>query len=168
MLISSAWYARRDQPLRMGIWFSFNGVASILGGLLAYGLGHIKSSIDSWKWMFLVTGALSVLWSVALWFMLPDHQGKAWFLNEEEKLASIEMVRSNHTGIHSRKFQRGQLVEALTDIKTWVFTIMALVWNVPNSIATFGNLVIKNFGFGVLETTLVSESRQNSSTYHIN
>lgn len=136
MLISSAWYARQDQPLRMGIWFSFNGVALILGGILAYGLGHIHVGIASWKWMFLVTGALSVIWSVVLWFLLPDHQGKAWFLNDAEKRAAVEMVRSNHTGIHNNKFCRKQLVEALTDVKTWTFFLMALVWNVPNSVAT--------------------------------
>ncbi|KAL2434582.1 putative transporter [Exophiala dermatitidis] len=155
ILISSAWYARRDQPLRMGFWFSFNGVAQIVGGLLSYGLGHIHVGIASWKWMFLVTGALSVLWAIVLWFMLPDNQGTAWFLNQEEKHASVEMVRQNHTGIHNNKFQREQLVEALRDIKTWAFFWMALIWNVPNSIATFGSLVIKNFDYGVLETTLL-------------
>ncbi|OAQ77997.1 MFS transporter, ACS family, allantoate permease [Purpureocillium lilacinum] len=155
MLISSAWYARQDQPLRMGIWFSFNGVALILGGILAYGLGHIQVGIASWKWMFLVTGALSVLWAVLLWFMLPDHQGTAWFLTDAEKRAAVEMVRHNHTGIHNNNFRSGQLWEALTDVKTWAFFLMATIWNVPNSIATFGNLVIKNFDYGVLETTLL-------------
>ncbi|KAJ6447308.1 MFS transporter, ACS family, allantoate permease [Purpureocillium lavendulum] len=155
MLISSAWYARKDQPLRMGIWFSFNGVALILGGILAYGLGHIHVGIASWKWMFLVTGALSVVWAVLLWFLLPDHQGTAWFLDEAEKHAAVEMVRLNHTGIHNNKFRSDQLVEALTDVKTWIFFLMATIWNVPNSIATFGNLVIKNFDYGVLETTLL-------------
>jgi MFS family permease len=136
ILISSAWYARRDQPLRMGIWFSFNGIAQILGGLLSYGLGHIHSSIASWKWMFIVTGALSIIWSGILWFFLPEHQGKARFLDEQEKRASLEMVRSNHTGIHNNKFKSKQLVEALTDVKTWTFAFMAFVWNIPNSIAT--------------------------------
>ncbi|KAK6385596.1 uncharacterized protein PV06_08172 [Exophiala oligosperma] len=155
ILISGAWYARQDQPLRMGFWFSFNGVAQIVGGLLSYGLGHIHVGIASWKWMFLVTGAISVLWAIVLWFMLPDNQGTAWFLNDEEKYASIEMVRQNHTGIHNTKFRREQLVEALCDFKTWAFFWMALIWNVPNSIATFGSLVIKNFDYGVLETTLL-------------
>ncbi|KIW12276.1 hypothetical protein PV08_09553 [Exophiala spinifera] len=155
ILISGAWYARQDQPLRMGFWFSFNGIAQILGGLLSYGLGHIHVGIASWKWMFLVTGAISVLWAIVLWFMLPDNQGTAWFLNDEEKYASIEMVRQNHTGIHNTKFRREQLVEALCDLKTWAFFWMALIWNIPNAMVTFGSLVIKNFGYGVLETTLL-------------
>lgn len=162
----------------MGIWFSFNGIAQIVGGLLSYGLGHIHVGIASWKWMFLTTGAISVLWAIIMWFLLPNNQGTAWFLNEEEKRAAVEMVRQNQTGIHNSEFHREQLVEALCDIKTWMFFLMALIWNVPNSIATvslstrsptdvvehtltkmlqFGSLVIKNFNYGVLETTLVSQ-----------
>jgi len=68
--------------------------------------------------------------------MLPDHQGTAWFLTDAEKRAAVEMVRHNHTGIHNNNFRSGQLWEALTDVKTWAFFLMATIWNVPNSIAT--------------------------------
>jgi MFS transporter, ACS family, allantoate permease len=136
ILLSSAWYSRQQQPLRMGIWFSFNGIAQILGGILAYGLGHINVGIASWKWMFLVTAAISIIWSIVLWFALPDNQGKAWFLSDDEKRAAIEMVRQNQTGIYNNKFRREQFMEAMGDPKTWLFAFLALVWNVPNSIAT--------------------------------
>ncbi|KAJ6172192.1 MFS transporter ACS family allantoate permease [Penicillium chermesinum] len=157
MLISTGWYARRDQPLRMGVWFSFNGLAQIVGGLLSYGLGHIHvNNIAPWKWMFIVTAALSIIWSIVLFLMLPDSQLTAWFLKDNaEKHAAIEMIRENNTGIHSRKFKKEQLVEALLDPMTWMLFFMALVWNIPNSIATFGNLLVKDFGYSTLETTLL-------------
>lgn len=138
MLISTAWYDRRDQPLRMGFWFSFNGIALIVGGLLAYGLGHIHvNNIEPWKWMFIVTAAISILWSIILFVLLPDSQLTAWFLkSDEEKHAAIEMVRHNNTGIHSKTFKREQLVEAFLDPKVWMLFAMALIWNIPNSIAT--------------------------------
>lgn len=138
MLISTGWYARQDQPVRMGIWFSFNGLAQIVGGLLSYGLGHIHvDNIAPWKWMFIVTAALSILWSIVLFLMLPDSQLTAWFLKDDaEKHAAIEMIRENNTGIHSRKFKKEQLVEALMDPMTWLLFFTALVWNIPNSIAT--------------------------------
>lgn len=120
----------------MGIWFSFNGLAVAVGGILSYGLGHIHVGIASWKWMFLVTGALSILWSIVLWFYLPNHQGTAWFLNDAEKQAALEMVRGNHTGIHNNKFRRDHFKEAIMDVKTWAFFLAALVWNIPNSITT--------------------------------
>jgi len=139
----------------MGFWFSFNGVAQILGGLLAYGLGHIKSSIASWKWMYLVIGAITAIWSVVLFFALPNNQLDAWFLKGDEKRIAIEMIRDNNTGIHNKTFKKEQFIESLTDVKTWWMFLLAFLINIPNSVASFGNIVISGFGFSSLETTLV-------------
>lgn len=42
------WYKRSEQPLRHAAWFLGNSVAGIIGGLMAYGIGHIES-IAAWK-----------------------------------------------------------------------------------------------------------------------
>lgn len=43
----------------------------MLGGLLSYGIGQIKS-FPVWKAIFLLCGAITVLWGVLLFFLLPD------------------------------------------------------------------------------------------------
>ncbi|KAH9907175.1 MFS transporter [Xylariomycetidae sp. FL2044] len=156
MLITNGWYPRKNQSFRMGFWFSFNGTAQILGGLLSYGLGNIRSGIASWKWMFLVTGALSFFWAIFIWFAVPDSQLDAGFLTESEKRTSLEMIRSNNTGIHNKTFKKEQMIEALTDVKTWVFFMITFLINIPNSVVSFGTLVISGFGFTSLQTTLLS------------
>lgn len=40
MMICGMFYSRQDQPFRMCTFLSFNGVATIVGGLLGFGLGH--------------------------------------------------------------------------------------------------------------------------------
>lgn len=37
MIITSMWYTRRQQPVRMGLWYTANGFGIALGGLLGYG-----------------------------------------------------------------------------------------------------------------------------------
>jgi MFS family permease len=155
ILINAAWWPREVQPFRMGFWFSFNGVAQIVGGLLSYGLGHIQSSIESWKWMFLVTGAMTTLWSIFLFFALPNNQLDAWFLKGDEKRIALEMIRDNNTGIHNKSFKKEQFIEALTDMKTWIMFLLNFLINIPNSVASFGTIVISGFGYSSLETTLV-------------
>jgi MFS family permease len=136
ILISSAWYSRKDQPLRFGVWFSANGLAQIFGGLLSYGLGHIHvEAIHSWKWLFLITGALTVFWSIFLILSLPTSQANAKWLTDNEKVAAIEMVRDNHTGIHNKTFNPAQLKEALLDPKTYIFFWFAFFGNLPNSVS---------------------------------
>lgn len=54
MLITSMWYTRREQPVRIGLWYTANGFGIALGGLLGYGIGNIKGSLPSWKYEFIV------------------------------------------------------------------------------------------------------------------
>jgi ACS family allantoate permease-like MFS transporter len=48
-LITGMWYKREEQPLRHGIWFLGNAIATMFGGLLAYGIAHIGGSLPSWR-----------------------------------------------------------------------------------------------------------------------
>lgn len=42
--ITNMWYRRSEQTLRNSFWYASLGGVNILGSILAYGLGHIKSS----------------------------------------------------------------------------------------------------------------------------
>lgn len=57
-LFTSQWYTQAEQATRIGIWFSFNGFAQILGGLVAYGIAtgleRHPAAVESWKVLFLV------------------------------------------------------------------------------------------------------------------
>lgn len=54
MLVTSMWYTRREQPVRIGLWYTANGIGIALGGLLGYGIGHIRGALPSWKYEFLI------------------------------------------------------------------------------------------------------------------
>ncbi|KAK0868763.1 hypothetical protein LTS02_003388 [Friedmanniomyces endolithicus] len=84
MLITSMWYTRRQQPIRMGIWYTANGFGIALGGLLGFGIGHIKGALPSWKFEFLIIGALS--------------KG----LTQKEKRIAVERLRDNQTGVENK------------------------------------------------------------------
>lgn len=47
MLMTSMWYARRQQPIHIGIWYTANGLGIAGGGLLGYGIGHIEGLLLS-------------------------------------------------------------------------------------------------------------------------
>lgn len=44
-IITSHWYRRAEQPLRIAAWYSTNGIATIIAAALSYGLGHIESPL---------------------------------------------------------------------------------------------------------------------------
>ncbi|KAG9591859.1 putative MFS allantoate transporter, partial [Aureobasidium melanogenum] len=156
MIITSMWYSRRQQPIRMGLWYTANGFGIALGGLLGYGIGHIKAGLPSWKFEFLIIGALCCVWGVVMMIFLPDSPVTAKGLNEREKRIAVERLRDNQTGIENKHLKWYQVREAFTDYKTYLFFLLGVVGNIPNGgISNFGTIIIKGFGFSTLVTTLM-------------
>lgn len=49
-VVTSQWYRRAEQPLRVAAWYGTNGAATIAASALSYGLGHILSPVlKSWQ-----------------------------------------------------------------------------------------------------------------------
>jgi MFS family permease len=44
-VLTTQWYRRVEQPSRVAAWYCNNGIATMVAGVLAYGLGHIPSDI---------------------------------------------------------------------------------------------------------------------------
>jgi MFS family permease len=95
---------RDEQPLRFAIWYSANGLGSILGGLLGYGVGFITvATLSSWAWIFLLNGLITVLAGVAFVFVCPDSPSEAHFLTSKEREIALERVRGNQSSIRGYK-----------------------------------------------------------------
>lgn len=156
MLVTAMWYTRRQQPIRMGLWYTANGFGIALGGLLGFGIGNIKGSLPSWKYEFLIIGALCCTWGTVMMIFLPNSPITAKGLSQREKRIAVERLREDQTGVENKSFKPYQLREALLDYKLYLFFTLGIVCNVPNGgISNFGTLIIKGFGFSTLITTLM-------------
>lgn len=156
MLITSMWYTRRQQPVRIGIWYLANGFGIALGGLLGYGIGHIRGSLPSWKYEFIIIGSLCCTWGIIMFIFLPDSPVTAKGLTLEERRLAVHRLRENQTGVENKHLKWYQVREAFMDIKLPLFFILGTVCNIPNGgISNFGTLIIKGFGFSTLGTTLM-------------
>ncbi|KAL4973529.1 major facilitator superfamily domain-containing protein [Aspergillus desertorum] len=154
-VVVSMWYRRSEQPFRHGIWFQGITIAGIFGGLVAYGIGHVRS-IAPWKAVFLIFGAITIAWAFVLFWWLPDTPMNARFLNEEDRRKAITRVNENMTGIKNDKFKLEQFIEALFDIKCWILVLIQITCSIPNGgVSNFGSIIIEGFGFSTLNTLLV-------------
>lgn len=158
VLITGAWYTKDEVPMRMGIWFCGNGLAIILQSCLSYGIGHIQGTgIPVWKWFFIIFGVIGLGWTAVLYFWMPDNILTAKFLTEDEKAIAVERIRRNRTGVSNPHFKKNQCIEALTDIKVWWAFFYTVVWMIPcTAVANFGSLVIRGFGYGQFESSLLN------------
>lgn len=132
MLLFSMYYSRKEQPLRMGIWIGSAGLGYVIAGIASFGIGHIQSSLASWRLLFLIWGAITTAWGVVLFFTLPGSPVTTKFLKEHERMMVMNRIKSNGTGVENKVFKKEQFVEALLDLKTWLLFLFAVTSNSPN------------------------------------
>ncbi|EUC67298.1 MFS general substrate transporter [Rhizoctonia solani AG-3 Rhs1AP] len=158
VIISSMWYKRSEQPMRIGIWYSATGLFSIFSGAVNYGIG--KSAQDAplatWKYMYIFAGSWTIAWGFLLLFLLPDNPMSARLFTLEERQLAVRRLQDNMTGVESKKFKRSQFIEAITDIKIWIFMLMGAALYVTNGgVTAFGAQIVKSFGYSSLKTILM-------------
>ncbi|GAA6051464.1 hypothetical protein NBRC10513_000412 [Rhodotorula toruloides] len=158
-LMTGMWYTRPEMPLRQTIWYSSVGWGGMIGSLMAAGIE--KRSEDSlavprWQLIFIVLGAITVVWGVILWFFLADGPSNAFWLRAEYRTLAVARVAANGVGIKSKKFRRDQMWAALLDPKAWCLTIAMFGSSVPNGILTnFSGTIIKDMGFNTFDAALL-------------
>ncbi|KAJ9656982.1 hypothetical protein H2198_004582 [Neophaeococcomyces mojaviensis] len=144
MLITQMWYTRRQQPLRIGLWYLGNGFGIAVGGLLGYGIGHIKGSLPSWRYEFIIIGALCFVWGIVIIILMPDSPVTAKFLTDHEKRITVIRLKDNQTGVENKQLKPYQVWEAFKDPKLYMFYILGTVCNLPNGgISNFGTLIVQ-------------------------
>ncbi|KAI9692731.1 MAG: hypothetical protein M1820_009403 [Bogoriella megaspora] len=153
VLMMSMWYRSAEQPSRLGAYYCTNGVATMVGGLLGYAIGHITTGLPRWMYVFLIFGSCSIAWGVVALIFLPDLPATAKFLTERERVVAVERVAANRQGVKNHHFKKYQLRQTLYDPKTWILFVMAIGAQIPNSaITSFTSIIINSFGFSTLGT----------------
>ncbi|KAK3070155.1 hypothetical protein LTR53_010963 [Teratosphaeriaceae sp. CCFEE 6253] len=153
ILVMSTWYTSAEQPLRLESYYCTNGIATMFGGLIGYAVGHIKTGLPKWMYVFLIFGSCSLAAGAWALFMLPDQPSSAKFLTPRERAVAVERVAGHQQGVKNHHFKMYQVWQTLYDPKTWILFVMAVGAQVPNSaITSFTSLIIKGFGVGTLGT----------------
>ncbi|KAK0285052.1 hypothetical protein LTR35_005253 [Friedmanniomyces endolithicus] len=125
MLVVGGWYKKQEQALRMGIWYSMTGYVSIVSPLINYGLGHIHGSLSPWRYMYLVAGAITILWAFVILLLMPPDPIRAKRFTEREKYIAVARMRENNSGVRNTHFKIEQLWETLRDLRFWLCFFMA-------------------------------------------
>lgn len=151
ILLTAQWYKREEQLLRTAIWSASSGLGAILGALIAYGLAiRDPDSLPmvSWRLLYVILGVITIGLGFVFLLHVPDTPASAWFLTEEEKLLTVERIRSNKQGFGSRHFKMHQLKEVARDVRTYLYFFLMVAAEIPNGgIGSFGSIMLKDLGY---------------------
>ncbi|KFZ07154.1 hypothetical protein V501_06725 [Pseudogymnoascus sp. VKM F-4519 (FW-2642)] len=159
MLISSQWYTSQEQASRYSFWFCGAGLAQISGAFISYGFQHVHgtTSISSWRIMYLSLGLLTSFVGVVGFIILPKSPMTAKFLTDSEKVALLNHIAVNQTGIENRHFKWSQLKELVLDIQIWLLVLMTISVTCSSGvISSYSSIVIANLGFSSPKAALLT------------
>ncbi|KAF2744144.1 putative MFS transporter [Sporormia fimetaria CBS 119925] len=158
-IMTGQWYRRVEQPLRLSIWYSMNGTATMAAAGLSYGLGKVNSdTLKTWQIIYLFCGLLTIATAPLAYWMVDNDPSVARFLTPQERLQVVERLKDNKLGDDTEhEFKWSQVWEAALDIKTWLWVILAILPNLGSALpGVFGPLIIKGFGFDSYTTLLLN------------
>ncbi|KAE8450991.1 hypothetical protein EG329_005431 [Mollisiaceae sp. DMI_Dod_QoI] len=157
ILITAMWYKKKEQPMRVGIWFGTGGIAIIVGSLFSFGLQYYEEkTFKSWQIMYLICGLVTIAVGILVILLVPDNPMSSR-LSAREKYHAIERVRSNKTGIENKVFNLAQMIEAFRDPHVWLIVILMITASEINgALSNYQAALIKSFGFTSKQSALLS------------
>ncbi|KAI0063439.1 MFS general substrate transporter [Artomyces pyxidatus] len=156
LIVTAMFYTREEQTRRVGYWFLMNGIAVIFLGFVSYGVIHTTThNVAPWQWLMIITGIITFITSFTFWFFFPDSPTTAHFLTPEERVMAVRRIRVNQAGVENKHWKREQFIEALQDSKTWIFVLFAGFANIVNSLTNQRQIIVHQFGFSAINTTLI-------------
>ncbi|CAD0029674.1 unnamed protein product, partial [Aureobasidium pullulans] len=143
-IISTIW-ERERQSKRVAIIYGANCLSGAFGGLIAYGIESMgtQHGLESWRWLFIVEGAASIVICAICWALLPKNAETAWFLSHEEKSIMIARKQRNLVNRGTEEFSWEHVKVAFTDPIIYIAS------------ASFFSASIALFGFGTFLPTII-------------
>ena len=106
---------------------------------MAYGLSQIHtSSVDGWRWIFIVEGTLTIFCAIIAWFFIVDFPQLATFLKPDEKARAVERLNKDRGDGEHDQITLEKVIKHLSDWKLWGFALIVRSHLVKN--ANFSSL----------------------------
>ncbi|KXN73673.1 MFS nicotinic acid transporter Tna1 [Conidiobolus coronatus NRRL 28638] len=155
----SFWYTRKEQGLRIALFYSAASLAGAFSGLLAYGISYIDQhgGLSGWQWIFIIEGAPSVLIGVATWWLLPSAPNHVKWLTQSERDFLAQRLMNDHTDSGTKVFRKDQFKEAFTDYKVYLYMLTFFGLVTPlYAMAQLLPTIITGMQFGKLASLLLT------------
>ncbi|EZF73809.1 hypothetical protein H105_04334 [Trichophyton soudanense CBS 452.61] len=154
------WYKRSEAQKRFSFFFSSTTLAGAFGGLLASGIGKMGGlrGYNGWRWLFILEGVFTCVVAAIWFFLIPDFpEDVKWLTEEEREFIKAKLAKDVGKAGVDAKVTFKDVISIVGDPKVLIGGFMYLGMIVPAySYAYFAPTIIKNYGYGPIETQLYS------------
>lgn len=126
LYVLSCWYTRKQLGFRNALLYSGSLLSGAFSGLIAAGIVDNMDGLHglrSWRWLFIIEGAITVGVAPLAYFVLPDMPHNSKMLNEFEKDVLLYKIRcetgQDDSDETNEESYWGAFKLAISDIKVW-------------------------------------------------
>ncbi|KAL4867472.1 hypothetical protein BDV12DRAFT_171260 [Aspergillus spectabilis] len=119
-------YTKREYGLRIGYLFVSAAIAGGVGGLLAFGIGHMEgvAGLNGWRWIMILEGIPTAILGISIWWWFADTPDTAHYLTmAERELIDLRMRKQIGYTKSSEQMHKADVYAGLKDWKIWLFCI---------------------------------------------
>ncbi|GJN93243.1 hypothetical protein Rhopal_006290-T1 [Rhodotorula paludigena] len=161
LFILSSWYTKREISFRTAILYLGSLLSGAFSGFIAAGVEanlHMKLGYESWRWVFIIEGAITGAFAILALFVLPDYPATTKRLSVRERAMAVYRLEAD-TGVRDEgdgTSMMHNLKLALCDWKLWALAVITACKTTASAFTQFMPTVIQTFKFNRINTLLLT------------
>ncbi|KAF2036202.1 MFS general substrate transporter [Setomelanomma holmii] len=149
-----AWYRPDEMGRVTAYFFCWSAVSGMVSALLAYAISYMDGigGLSAWKWVYLLEGTATILFSGVAWYYLPDwpksKRSNRWLTEREQEFIETRLPESAPV-TSDPNFSGKEIKGVLGEWLIWSFMLSqtlntdnisgyALKWYLPTIITSLG------------------------------
>ncbi|KAK2779471.1 hypothetical protein FQN52_003758 [Onygenales sp. PD_12] len=144
----SFWYKPVERAWRIGVFHSANALASSVSGFLAVAIDNLnqKGGLQSWKWVFIIEGAMPIVLAIPVYFLLLTFPEDSTALTDRERHIAINRFPVGSTRKTDVTWDWNAFFRVMTRPSTYVFFVSYICLTiVATGQGTFGPTILQKF-----------------------
>lgn len=152
----TTFYRRGELARRLAIFYAASNIASAFSGLLAFGVFRIEHTrLESWRYLFLIEGSLTLLFAIFAFFYLPPSAEGAPFLTPEQKKLAYHRIQVDSSSTVNEAFNLRDSLKIFQQPSTYAFLAIEICLGVPlQSVSLFLPQIVHRLGYSTVKTNL--------------
>ncbi|KAM7215465.1 MFS general substrate transporter [Rhypophila decipiens] len=149
-------YRRGELARRLAIFYAAQSIASAFGGLLSFGVFQIQGgTLEPWRYLFVIEGSCTILFSFFSFWYLPRSAGEAKFLSEQEQKVAFQRIQLDSSSIVNEKLDIRESLTIFRQPTSWMILAIQICLGVPlQSVNLFLPQIITRLGYSTVKTNL--------------
>ncbi|KAL5342102.1 major facilitator superfamily domain-containing protein [Aspergillus crustosus] len=145
----ASYYRRKEVALRMAGFYAFGQAGACFSGLLAYAIMDMDGTggYEGWRWIFILEGLITVVFSIAVVVIVPNFPARATWLKpgeQEALLARLDVDKGPGEGEPTRR----DWLNAAADWKIWILTLLFFCADMSaGSLSSFNPTILSQLGW---------------------